>query len=60
MSKKMKLGYDPDKIIYRDVGDKKNYKAFYPNDDGTETFMCWISKICVKDEDVERQTDKNA
>lgn len=50
----MKLGYDPDKIIYRDVGDKKNYAAHYPKD-GTEIFMGWISKTCVKDEDVTKE-----
>ncbi len=54
----MKLGYDPDKIIYRDVGDKKNYTAHYPNKNGTEIFMGWISKTCVKDEDVTKEKAK--
>lgn len=57
--KKLRLGYDPENIIYYEVGDKKNYAAYYPNPNGTETFMGWISKYCVKLETVVKAEDKH-
>lgn len=52
------LGFDPEAIIYKDVDDKKNYAAYYPNPDGTERFMGWISRSCIKKELVVKEEKK--
>ncbi len=38
-------------VIYADVGDRRNYAACSPKEDGSLVFMGWIIKYCAKDTD---------
>jgi len=50
-SKRGKIGATNTKMIYADVGDKRNYAACSSKDDGSLVFMGWIIKHCAKDSD---------
>jgi hypothetical protein len=50
MHKRSKMGTNL-KMVYADVGDKRNYAGCTPQEDGSLMFMGWIIKYCAKDGD---------
>ena len=50
MHKRRKIGTKSN-MVYADVGDKRNYAACAPQEDGSLVLMGWIIKYCAKDTD---------
>lgn len=40
-------------FIFRDVGNKTDYGVFHKKVDSGRQLVCWMSKKCVKSEDLE-------